>query len=78
MFACRDATALMTAAEEGALSGLSLVKYRIHMSICFHCRACRRQLREAVALSREIPREDAPSHVVDAALAAFRERHRKS
>lgn len=74
MYACRDAMMQMTDAEEGALSGWARVRHRIHMTVCRHCRACRRQFEEARALAREIPAEPAPPGVEDAALRAFRAR----
>ena len=74
MFLCRDATEHMTDEREGALSGWVGFWYRFHMTICPHCRACRRQLDQAVALSKEIPPEAVSDKVMDAALAAFRER----
>jgi hypothetical protein len=77
MFACRDATEHMTDEREGALSGWLRVKYRIHMTICPYCRACRRQLDAAVSLAAEIPPADVPEKMMDAALAAFRERSAK-
>ena len=77
MFACRDAMELMTEADEGALRGWKRVKYRFHMSICPHCRACRRQLDEAVSLAKEIPAEPAPPAVTDRALEALRARRER-
>jgi len=74
MFTCRDATDLMTDEREGALSGGLGFWYRVHMTICPYCRACRRQLDQAVSLSKEIPPEVVSDKVMDAALAAFRER----
>jgi anti-sigma factor ChrR (cupin superfamily) len=74
MFTCRDANEHMTDEREGALSGLRRLRYHVHVTICPHCRACRRQFAETVALAREIPPEDAPEGVVDGALAAFRRR----
>jgi hypothetical protein len=78
MFACKDATEHMTDEREGALSGWVRVWYRLHLTICPHCRACRRQLDETVALTREIPPGDVPEKVVDTALAAFRDRRPKT
>ena len=74
MYACRDAIGQMTEAEEGALSGWARFWHRFHMTICAHCRACRRQFEEARALAHEIPAEPAPPAVEDAALRAFRAR----
>jgi hypothetical protein len=78
MFSCRDATDLMTEETEGTLSGGGRFKYRVHMTICPHCKAFRRQLREAVEVAKEIPREhDAPPTEVEERLAeAFRARRR--
>jgi hypothetical protein len=77
MFTCRDATEHMTDEREGALSGWRAVQYRLHMTICPYCRACRRQLDQAVSLAREIVADPAPEKVIDAALAAFRLRRPK-
>ena len=74
MFTCRDATGHMTDEREGALSGWLRAQYRLHMTLCSHCRAFRRQLDETVSLAREIPRDDVPENVMNAAVAAFRER----
>ncbi|MGD0528636.1 MAG: hypothetical protein ABSE49_26105 [Polyangiaceae bacterium] len=76
MFLCRDSYEHMTDEREGALSGWVAFWYRFHMATCPHCRACRRQLDQTVALSREIPPEDVSDKVLDAALTAFRERHK--
>jgi hypothetical protein len=73
MFTCRDATEHMTDEREGAPVGFW---YRFHMSICPYCRACRRQLDQAVALVKEIPSEEVSDKVMDAALAAFRARRK--
>jgi hypothetical protein len=77
MFTCRDAVEKMTDDREGALEGLSGARYRLHVTICPHCRRCRRQLDEAVALAREIPAHEVPQKVMDSAVAAFRERAKK-
>ena len=74
MFACRDATEHMTDESEGALSGWVRVKYRFHLTLCPYCRAFRRQLDTTVSLTRQIPRDEVPENVMNAALAAFRER----
>jgi hypothetical protein len=77
MFTCRDATDLMLEAEEGALAGWTGFRYRLHLSICAHCRACRRQTGEAVAIAKSIPAEQVPPEVEESALSAFRARSRK-
>jgi len=74
MFTCHDASEHMTDEREGALSGWLGFWYGFHMSICPYCRACRRQLVQAIALSKEIPPEDVSDKVMDAALGAFRGR----
>lgn len=74
MYACRKAIGHMVDAEEGALSGWARFWYRLHMTVCFHCRACRRQVAEARAIAREIAPEPVPPRVEDAAVQAFRAR----
>jgi hypothetical protein len=74
MFACRDAMDLLTEERDGALTGWSRVKYRTHMLICAHCRACKRQLEEAIAIAKEIPKDDPPPNIEASALDAFRKR----
>ncbi|HEY3817523.1 MAG TPA: hypothetical protein VGL81_10145 [Polyangiaceae bacterium] len=64
----------MTDEREGALSGRTGFWYRFHLTICPHCRTYRRQLDHTVALSKEIPAEGVSDKVMEAALAAFRER----
>jgi len=73
MFACRDATELMTEEGEGALSGWVRLRYRFHMAICPHCKACRHQMDQALSIAKEIPAEPVPETVEDRAVAAFRE-----
>jgi len=68
---------LMTDEKEGALSGWLGLKYRLHTSICYACRRCRRQYEESVKLAREIPREEVSSSVEEGALSAFRARGRR-
>ena len=77
MFTCKDAAEMMTDEREGALSGGSGFWYRVHMTICPYCRACRRQLDQAVALAKEIPPEQVSDKVMDAALEALRARRPK-
>ena len=76
MFACRDATSLITEESEGALSGAARLKYRLHMVICVHCRAYRRQLGETLALVKELPGASEPvsSDVEERLVEAFRAR----
>jgi hypothetical protein len=76
MFLCKKACEHMTDEREGALSGWVGFWYRLHMATCPHCRACRRQLDQAVVLSKEIPPDDVSDKVMDAALAAFRGRRK--
>jgi hypothetical protein len=74
MFVCRDAVHRMTEEREGSLSGWDRVFYRAHMTVCVYCRRYRRQLEEAVDLTREIPAEEVSYGVGENALAAFRAR----
>ncbi len=74
MYACRDAIGQMTEAEEGALSGWARFIYRLHTTLCPHCRACRRQMTETRSLAREIPPEPVPRSIEDEAMRAFRAR----
>ena len=74
MYVCRDAIGHMTEADEGALSGSARFWYRVHMSICTYCRACRRQVAETRTLAREIPPEPVPPAVEEGAMRAFRAR----
>ena len=62
--------------REGRLSGGLRFKYACHMLICGHCKAFRRQLRETIAIVKEIPRAEIPSETEHAIVAAFRERGR--
>ncbi len=81
MYLCRDAVEQMVDAEEGALSGWARVRYAFHVTICPHCRTCRRQLRDTVHVLgtlRATPADPVPPEVEDAALAAFRERNSKA
>jgi hypothetical protein len=75
MFACRDATHLVTDAREGSLSGVLRFRYGFHMLICPHCKAFRRQLEETIAVAKEVAQEEqvAPE-AVDRAMEAFRAR----
>jgi hypothetical protein len=70
MFACRDATDLMTDEREGALRGKERWLYGLHVLICPYCRTCRRQLDEVVALAKETraasDTTDVEASVVDA------------
>jgi hypothetical protein len=77
MITCKTVEGLMTDAQEGALSGFLGFRYRFHMSICPYCRRARRQLDRAVELAKEIPPQEAPVEVADAALTAFRARASK-
>ena len=77
MLTCKTAESLMTDEREDAISGFLGFRYRFHMSICPLCRRARRQLDRAVELAKEIPPQEAPVEVTDAALAAFRARRTK-
>jgi hypothetical protein len=78
LFACRDAMDRMVDADEGALDGADLGKYRLHLLICPYCRECRRQIDATKTLARQMPPEPPPPAVENAALEAFRSRVRKS
>ena len=72
MYTCRDAAEQLTDDREGALTAWTRVWHRLHMKICPHCRAYRRQMDEAVDLARDMPKPDVPPEVMNAALEAFR------
>jgi predicted anti-sigma-YlaC factor YlaD len=74
MFACRDATQLLTEEREGALRGWLRAKLRVHLTICSHCRAYRRQMEETIALAKETRATDVPPAIEEGAVAAFRKR----
>jgi hypothetical protein len=81
MFLCKDATLRMTDARDGALHGLAALRYRAHLLLCAHCRACRRQLDDTIALAAETRQDAAPptpaTQAVEASvLAALRARAR--
>jgi hypothetical protein len=78
MFSCRDATQMITDEREGALVGWRGVRYRIHMTICAHCKRCKRQLEDAVRLSTDIPAEEVSKDTEERALSAFRSRGKPS
>ena len=73
MYTCKDAAEQLTDDREGALTGWTRVWHRLHMAVCSHCKAYRRQMDEAVAIARETSTKDVPSETMEAALAAFRE-----
>ena len=66
----------MTEEREGALRGWPRAQYLLHMTICVYCRRCRKQLEDAIQLSREVPPGEVPSSVEDPAVAAYRGRSR--
>jgi hypothetical protein len=74
LFACRDAQELVTEEQEGALSGWVRARYRFHMAICPHCKACKRQMDATMVLAKQIPVEPVPETTEERALAAFRAR----
>jgi hypothetical protein len=74
MFLCKDATLRMTEEREGTLSGWDRVRYKAHLLICLYCKRYRRQLGETIVLSKEVPADEVPSSVEQAALMAFRAR----
>jgi predicted anti-sigma-YlaC factor YlaD len=76
MFSCRDATELMTDEGEGALRGGRRALFRLHMFICGHCRAFRRQVGDAVTLAKEIPTDELPPDAEHRLVEAFRARRR--
>jgi hypothetical protein len=80
MFSCRDACNMVTDESEGALEGGRGFLYRLHMTICPYCKRFRRQLRETIAVAKEIPREgveEPPAEVEERLAEAFRGRARK-
>lgn len=74
MFACRDATELMTDARDGMLRGWVAAKFRFHMLVCPHCRACSRQVDAVLAATQDLQGEDVPAEIEERAVAAFRTR----
>ncbi len=74
MYLCRQATRHMTEAREGTLAGADRMWFGIHMVICAHCRAYRRQLDLTVAMAKEVPSEPVPDKVEERLVEAFRAR----
>lgn len=55
IYCCRDATALLTEASEGALTGATAATFAFHLTICPHCRKYRAQLDKTVEVLRALP-----------------------
>jgi anti-sigma factor ChrR (cupin superfamily) len=66
---CRDAVALLTEDEEGALAGAAKLKFSVHLTICTVCQRMRAQLQTTRAVLRGLVPESSKKNDVDAILA---------
>ena len=65
---CRDAVALLTDDDEGALAGANKLKFSIHLTVCSVCQRMRSQLQTTRAMLRALPPASAKTSEVDAIL----------
>jgi hypothetical protein len=65
---CRDAMALVTDDEEGALTGAAKLKFSVHLTICTVCQRMRAQLRTTKAVLRALAPEPSKESDVAAIL----------
>ena len=65
---CRDAMALVTDDDEGALTGAAKLKFSVHLTVCTVCQRMRSQLRTTKAVLRGLAPEPAKEQDVDAIL----------
>lgn len=67
MLACREVTELVTDYVEGRLSTWDRIRFRLHVSMCRHCREYVREMRTVTRLAGAAAAEP-PSPEVEAAL----------
>jgi len=62
---CRKAMSHLTDAKEGALTGLAKALFDAHLTVCIPCRRYRAQYESTVDMLAKLPKEEAPSALVD-------------
>ena len=72
MMLCKKASSLLTAAEEGALSGADKFWFDCHLTVCGPCRRYRRQMQATAEALRKLPKEEPSSSLVDALSEALK------
>lgn len=65
---CRDATALLTDDDEGALTGAAKLKFAVHLTVCTVCQRLRSQLRTTREVLQRLDPEPPKQSDVDAIL----------
>lgn len=73
MFSCRHTTELASDHLEGALGGMTRLRFCLHLLICGNCRRYLGQMRATLALLA-FPPANAPVPGEEALVAALRER----
>jgi hypothetical protein len=62
---CREATSLLTEAQEGALRGAKKAMFEVHLTLCGPCKRYRAQLEATSRALANLPKEQPPSGLVD-------------
>jgi len=69
---CRETAQLMTDYLDGSLTFRELVRFRLHLGLCFACRNYLRQMKCTIAALRQLPPEPVSPHVKEELLKRFR------
>ena len=69
---CREVANLMTEYLEGALTFSQLVRFHMHLGLCFACRNFLKQMKYTVMTLQQLPSEPVPPHVKEELLTRFR------
>lgn len=65
MLTCQEINALVTAYMEGEMPFMQRLRFRMHVSMCRHCRAFLRQVRATRKLAGALPPPPMPDEVRD-------------
>jgi len=72
MLTCQETTRLVTEYLEGNLSWKDVIRFRLHIGMCIHCRRYLRDMKVTVRTLGMLPRGAVPQATMDALMERFR------
>ena len=69
---CREIADLITDYLEGALTFSQLIRFHMHLGLCFACRNFLKQMKYTVLTLHQLPSEPVSPHVKEELLTRFR------
>jgi anti-sigma factor RsiW len=77
MLSCKELTEIAMDYLEHDLPWGERLRVQVHLWMCRHCRRCLDQMRTMITFLQRLPKEQAPSSLMEELLPQFRDRHDK-